>query len=280
MKGITRAAMAAVNCIILGGCTTAMAPPLTPIVPAETCVIERNYTAGKRQTAYVGQSMVKVVEKNVRQKNLTMSPLADFRMTGTFSKKLLFDYAVSIAGSKTGRYPLIGSMRIDGSTYYVVDMQDTRDTSYAVLIGLDNKLTERYLLNDDHDYLMPALGATLVPGEVTFALNGDADDADPSNTVVRYGTTNFELIYRGVNKVAMEMTFREYTPDYRDDPSLFEALQSGIRKVINEHPDAFGQSLAYPLGTATVTVKNLKIRIHEATDDRIVYTVLDDGLKD
>ncbi len=57
-------------------------------------------------------------------------------------------------------------------------------------------------------------------------------------------------------------------------------MESGIRQVVNAPPDSLGQTLVYPLGTGTVTVRNLKIRIREATADRIVYTVLEDGLKE
>ncbi len=280
MKGTARAVMAAAGLLFLGGCTQAMAPRLTPSVPPQKSVVEKNYVLGKERTASVGRPMVRVVERNIRQKHLTMSPVADFRLTGNFSKKLLFNYGVSIRGSKNVKYPLIGSMRIEGNTYYVVDMPDSRNETYAVLVGLDNRMTERFILNDDHDYLMPALGATLVPGEVTFTLNSDAGDGDAANIVERTGTTNFELVYGGANKVAMEMTYREYTPDYRDNPSLLETVQSEIRQVVNTHPDSLGQTLVYPLGTGTVTVKNLKIRIIEATADKIVYTVLEDGLKE
>lgn len=278
IKGLALAVMAAAGFLFLGGCSQALAPPLTPIVPPEKSVMEKNYVLGREQTVRVGQPMVKVVEKNVRQKHLTMSPVADFRLTGDFSKKLVFDYAVSIRGSKDVKYPLIGSMRIGGDNYYVLDMRDARDNTYAVLIGLDNKMTEKFILNDDHDYLMPALAATLIPGEVTFTLNSDGGDGDAANIVERTGTTNFELVYGGASKVAMLMTYKEYTPDYRDNPSLFEAVQSEIRQVINTHPDALDQTLVYPLGTGVVTVKNLKIKILEATADRVVYKVLEDGL--
>ena len=168
MKGLALAVTAAAGLFLLGGCTQAMAPPLTPIVPPETSVMEKNYVLGREQTARVGRPMVKVVEKNVRQRHLTMSPVTDFRLTGDFSKKLLFNCAVSIRGSKDLKYPLIGSMRIGANTYYVVDMRDARDTAYAVLVGLDNRMTERFILNDDHDYLMSALDATLIPAATTL----------------------------------------------------------------------------------------------------------------
>ena len=226
--------------------------------------------------------MVKVVEKNVRPRQLTVSPLTDFTLSGSYVKKMAFTYSVAIRGSKDNKYDLVGSVKVEGHDYYVVDMPDSNNSLYGVLVDNDNNLFQRMILNDDHDYLMNATGSMLMPGNVQFRMNPETPANASADTLFRYGTTNYELVYGGVNKVALNIGYRQYTPDSLNQ-SFFQSIKASLSKVAAGTPDplvqpSFTQALVYPPGAAVINFRDIKIKINEATGEKIVYTVLEDGL--
>ncbi len=69
-----------------------------------------------------------------------------------------------------------------------------------------------------------------------------------------------ELIFGGVNDISINMSYREYTPDDR-------ARQ------------AFYQNLSFQTTADVIRFQNIKIKVHEVSNEKIVFTVLEDGLK-
>ena len=72
------------------------------------------------------------------------------------------------------------------------------------------------------------------------------------------GFTNFELIYTGRNAQSLTFLYREYTPNDMAKP-------------------AFYQTLTYSADSKTLRFKKIRLGIDEATDERLVYRVLEDG---
>lgn len=74
------------------------------------------------------------------------------------------------------------------------------------------------------------------------------------------GFTNFEIVFNGITKDAINLLYREYTPDNMARP-------------------AFYQNLTYPIDTEIIRFQNIRIKIHTISNESISYTVLEDGLK-
>ena len=70
---------------------------------------------------------------------------------------------------------------------------------------------------------------------------------------------NYELIYGGTDGKSLTITYREYTADDLARP-------------------AFYQNLVYESKKSRIRFKETVIEIHEATNEKIVYTVISDGL--
>jgi hypothetical protein len=71
------------------------------------------------------------------------------------------------------------------------------------------------------------------------------------------GYTNFELIYNGTANQAINLTYREYTPD-------------DVART------AFYQNLTYDSKVESIRFRKLRIQIHSATNEEIDLTVLED----
>jgi len=71
------------------------------------------------------------------------------------------------------------------------------------------------------------------------------------------GFVNYELLYSGTNGVSFFITYREYTSD-------------------NVARPAFYQDLTFNSSSEYIRYKNLKIKVHTASDEGITFTVVED----
>lgn len=71
---------------------------------------------------------------------------------------------------------------------------------------------------------------------------------------------SYQLIYSGINDVSLNMTYKEFTGDDIARPSFF-------------------QNLTYNANAKQIRFKNFLIQIHDVTNEKITYTILEDGLK-
>ena len=69
-----------------------------------------------------------------------------------------------------------------------------------------------------------------------------------------------ELIYSGKNDISLNVTYREYTPD-------------------NLARTAFFQNITYQADAKQIRFKDFVIKIDDISNEKITYTVLEDGLK-
>ena len=72
------------------------------------------------------------------------------------------------------------------------------------------------------------------------------------------GFVNFELVYGGATRDAIQLLYREYT-------------QSDLARP------AFSQTLVYDKSDDAIRFRNLQLHVHEASNDRIRFTVTSDG---
>ena len=90
-------------------------------------------------------------------------------------------------------------------------------------------------------------------------LNTMVNKANINYSANTLGDFNYELIYSGINNVSMNISYREYTRENYARP-------------------AFYQNLTFQPNAKQVRFRDFVIEILEATNDKMVYKVLSDGL--
>lgn len=76
---------------------------------------------------------------------------------------------------------------------------------------------------------------------------------------IQKGYTNYELIYNGTDGKSISMTYREFTPDDLAKP-------------------AFYQNLIYQADAKQIRFKNILIQLEQVSNEKIVFSVVSDGL--
>jgi hypothetical protein len=83
--------------------------------------------------------------------------------------------------------------------------------------------------------------------------------SEEEKKVLDSGYLNYELIYGGTDGKSITFTYREFTSQDLARP-------------------AFYQNLVYESGKEQVRFRDTLLRVHEATNEKIVFTVIADGL--
>ena len=94
---------------------------IKPIVPQDQTRLERkfvkNYTVGRKQTSYVGDPVVKILDFYVRNVSVDRVKASnDFVVSGG---PLL--YLENVTGKKGGTYKILGLVNYFGTEYYAVN---------------------------------------------------------------------------------------------------------------------------------------------------------------
>ena len=234
------------------GCVSAL--PERPVgsggvLPAEK-VFRKSYELGRRQTAFVGQPLAAVKDYTIRRVH---GP----HMTPTISclvKAGLDKYRIEPGQP----YPVRGVVTVDGREYSVVELMVARGivtlSSNALVDESGAPHQKLAIRKGDKTYLMKPL-AKFDPPDLRFEYSKDDTIVDQ-----KAGFTNFELIYTGTDGRSFSIAYREYTPDDLAKP-------------------AFSQALVYPAGSESIRFKSLQIAVHEASSEKLSYTVLADDLQ-
>ena len=239
----------------------------------------KNYNIGKMQTAYIGQPVVKVkdfyrkvesIDPQSNQSNYINYVIAsdNFILTGTFVKKLYFNYDVNIEVKKDKPYQIKGGKVIDGVAYKIVDVTDVKGKIYGLLMNEEGDILSNIIYNDDHDHLMLSQDAVVKPLKIMFVMSDkylpemDVQDDNVKNDEPELilGNINYELIYGGKNNITLSMTYREFTADDLARPSFY-------------------QNIVYETSAKQLRFKETLIDVIEASNEKIVYTIVEDGLK-
>lgn len=229
--------------LLLVGCAENIRPYSSQLIGTES-VYTKNYNIGEERTAAVGEPIVKVKDYSViRYSSKIMRPSADFYFEGGL---------VKTKGSKGDEYSVIGSKDIDGTNYQLLDI--AKDTNHLLLISSSGEVYPKILgrVPGGSAYVFVRY-RKLNPPEVKFI-------STPVVTVDTVsGYINYELIYSGIDKNTLHLTYREFTQD-----NLARA--------------PFFQNLTYSASADTIRFKNTRIAVKHATSEGITYTVVDDNL--
>lgn len=225
----------------VSGCAQQIRPPLRTTLGAER-IFDKNYEIGQKLAAYVGQPIIKVKDYKVnRFSSKYMQASDDFTISGGI---------VTITGSKNTDYAVRGETTIDGKGYTVVSLPDQQlNPRFGVLVNPDGSPHSKLL---NHNIPM-IYSFEISPPELKFIPSKD-EEID-----VGSGFLNYELVYGGTDGKSITITYREYTSNDLARPAFF-------------------QNLVYEAGKNQIRFKDTVIQVEDATNERIIFTVLSDGL--
>ena len=202
-------------------------------------IFDKNYEINQKLAAYVGQPIVKVKDYKVNR-----FKAKHMRASDDF---VMTGGIVVIEGDKNTDYVVRGETTINGNTYSVLKMPSNKA---GILIQEDGRPHTK-MLNDN---IVMFYTFSISPPDLMF-VSSKEEEVD-----VEAGYMNYELVYGGTDGESITITYREYTSKDLAKP-------------------AFYQNIIYEVGKEKIRFKDTVLQIHEATNEKIVYTVLSDALE-
>lgn len=254
--------------VIAAGCGISLhtVKPVLPTLPttqavSSSCLYVKSYVVGTQKTAYIGQPMAwwqSAIRSETQDTEYASFLIEkDFKLSGTYRKNLLFASNVNITGFKGDECEIKGETIINGIKYYVITIRDNKD--YGLLIDSNGMLNKNIVTDDNFDRVFSADKSNesiLSPPDAHFMFILNKPKKKVKDHL--YGIKR-ELIFGGVNNVSINVTYREYTPD-------------------DMARQAFYQNIIYQTSAEMIRFQDMKIKVHEVTNEKIIYTVLEDGL--
>ena len=215
---------------------------------------DKNYKIGEIRTAFVGQEIIKVrpykqkisysyfYEKNASSDNPVYIEVLD-----------RYNYRVR---SDAKNYLITQSIGIKDKKYDIIKLFANDSNVLGLLIDDKGRIFRSGLYSYDHKMMYYPEFITILPEKFNISLRKIKGPEE----VVEIKGIPFELIYSGKNDVSLNATYREYTPD--------DIARS-----------AFFQDITYRADAKNIRFKDFEIQIHDASNEKITYTVLEDRLE-
>lgn len=217
--------------------------------PKPERVVSRNYVVGERQTARVGDPIIRVRDYSIHRSQPFMRATDDFVLKAD---------GLVVEGYHDEDYAVRGETTVDGKRFTVVSLPPFKRWPYlfksdgpAALVDKDGTIYNR--LMDGNRVMAPAFklepaGVRLLPTKQGKILPGSVH-------------ANYELVYGGTDGETIHVTFREYSKDNPDEVSHF-------------------QNLVLPHDSPAMRFKDVLLEIHHADAQELVYTVVSDESRD
>jgi hypothetical protein len=228
----------------LSGCAT----PIMPILSQEAApekVLEKNYSINAVQQIAVGEPMIKVKDYIVIKKTSNkLSPSSDFMIGKNY-----------LSGKKGELIPLVGKVTLSDVEYYLIQ---AKEPILLFPISLDGNYSGGHVarviggFHSGNEVMGKGSGNIAIEPQGTKFILGQIEEIDATA-----GFTNYEIIYTGLTKDAVNFLYREFSPDNLARP-------------------AFYQNLTYPTSSKVVRFKKLKMQIIKANEENLSYKVLED----
>lgn len=240
-KKMTAAGIFILVVFFLSGCHQQVIPSSGAFIGSGR-TFEKNYELDQKLVAYVGKPIVKVKDYTVnRFQDKHMRASDDFVISGGI---------ITILGNKNTDYVVRGETTIDDKTYTVLDLPGgKRGAGFGALINPDGSVHSK-LLNDN---IIMIYTFSSSPTNLRFT-SSKMEKIDRTS-----GYLNYELIYGGTDGKSITITYREYTNEDLARP-------------------AFYQNAVYEAGAKQIRYKDTVIQVYSATNEKIVFKVVSDGL--
>jgi len=217
--------------------------PVEPVkFPNPEWVIEKNYILGRKQAAFVGQPIISIRDY-LKIQEPSMKANVDFSVDCP-------SINIHIKGKAGTVYPVKGQINYRNNTYLVLDISVSEEI-VGILVNSEGKPINKLFISNTPFWAIGRVKIT--PDSLCFS--------KVYSEHFLKGNLNFEILYNGTDGNSFLVTYREYTPDNIARP-------------------AFTQNLVYENKSEIIRFRNIVIRVHEVTSEKIVYTVIEDGLSD
>lgn len=228
---------------LFSGCTY-VAQPVAPSRSEIKQIRQKNYLLGDKKIAYVGESIVIVKEYRVLESESSLKADNSFTITGG-----LYSATVNVFGTKGQEFPIVGSIKVNNQHCNTIAIPGSRfvfaikpdGTFSGVVAGFDWAMSPVQGVNV---YKINPPNTRFCPTKVQHIMK----DAP---------FTNMELIYSGLSDNALQLLYREYSPDDFIRP-------------------AYTQELSYPPDAKIIRFKAFRIEIIEASAEKLVYSVMEE----
>ncbi len=227
--------------LVTTGCTQNIQPNSNSHIKTER-VFDKNYEIGEKKSAYIGKPIVKVKDYNVKKFNAkVMRASNDFSINGG---------VVSISGDKNTDYLIRGNTRYSQKDFTVVNLPvGNLGQQFGALINPDGTVHSKVLNGN----IIMIYDFQITPSDLKF-MEQEREEIDMSS-----GFINYELIYGGTNGKSISISYREYTNDNLARP-------------------AFYQDVVYESDVDQIRFRDTVFKVHQVTNEKIIFTVVSDGL--
>ena len=229
-----------ISLTVLSGCSPLVLPTTTTHLGSKR-VFYKNYTLGQKQAAFVGQPLITV-------KDYMVDSYKDDYMVAT-DNFVIKGGVITINGDKNTKYRIMGETTIGQETFTVVSLPKSQLDTWGILVDENGRVYHKVL----NGGVLMFYSFQASPSNVRFVAS------KKENINVEGGYINYELIYSGTDGKSITITYREYTSNDLARP-------------------AFYQNLVYESEDKEIRFRNTKFLIHEATNEKIIYTVISDSL--
>jgi hypothetical protein len=207
-------------------------------------IFDKNYDIDEKKTIYIGESIIKTRDYYTRKK---------YHAQLTASKDFTFDAVLAVHFNKGDKFNSAGNITQNGNEYTVMPINKTfLGSKLAILVKEDGTIsTSAAIIRDGEVSVNDTANATISPSDAK--MTRDYDEIVDS----RKGYINHELIFNGVDKNTLTVTYREYTPEDIARSSFF-------------------QTLTYRDDSEVIRYKKYKILVHHVDSESMTYSVLED----
>jgi hypothetical protein len=214
---------------------------------------EKNYKIGERITAFAGQEIIRVksfIEKREIYSLVYAKNVRSRKSLNIHVKYNLANYHIKSEANK--EYQVDMSIQVDNQRFNVIQLNDDHGNRWGILI-YDNGIVLNDAIYSFHQNMLfyPAF-ISVSPTVFEIQKDREIKTTIPGPTV--------ELIYSGKNDISLNVTYREYTPD-------------------NLARTAFFHNVTYQADAKQIRFKDFVIKIDDISNEKIIYTVLEDGLR-
>lgn len=224
-----------------------------PTVKQTSKVYIKNYTIGENKSAFIGQEIIRVKVHNVQFGEFVNSFIAprDIVIDISYIPK---NFQIRIEANK--KYDTDKKLFIDGETFYIIDITDKDNMTWGVLVSNEGIIYSQAIYHYFYQMLFYPRKITFTPDHLNIKLSAQKE----IKAISDIPGMMYELIYSGKNDISLNTTYKEYTENDLARPAFF-------------------QNLTYQTNAKQIRFKDFAIQIHNVTNERITYTVLEDGLK-
>lgn len=235
--------------VFLSACagSSYITPVQTQVSPPEK-VLVKNYTLNKQQSANVGDVIIKVKDYTViRYTSDYLKASNDFHIG---------ESDIYLNGKKDEPMKIVGVAQVKDSEYYLL-ITNNPDWFFPVnndgkyLGGLAIRISGPFESGNRATIIPEGKRLKIVPDDTIFSRTKDEKIDSKS------GYINYEIVYTGITKDAINFLYREFTSEDMARP-------------------AFYQNLTYPINTKTIRFKKTKIRVISINEEKINYVVEED----